>query len=61
MLKNWTEYSSSYAIVGSSLFFLLLLLSRLILNARFFLRLGENIVVRRFERLTLGEGLEKKD
>lgn len=42
-------------------FFLLLLLSRLILNARFFLRLGENIVVRRFERLTLGEGLEKKD
>ena len=41
--------------------FFLLLLSRLILNARFFLRLGENIVVRRFERLTLGEGLEKKD
>lgn len=24
-------------------------------------KLGENIVVRRFERLTLGEGLEKKE
>ena len=49
---------------GTSLFLyvlVLLILSGLTVNARFFPRLGENIVVRRFERLTLGEGLEKKD